>query len=78
MAMVESNGMKPILVAVKQADRIVLPKHIPRELTGFVRQGKALVFSTAGNATLSEEIVREILENGREDHDFGSIDGPNL
>jgi hypothetical protein len=70
--------MKPILVPVKQAGRIVLPKHIPRELTGFVRKGKALVFSTAGNATLSEEIVREILENGREDHDSHSVDGLSL
>jgi AbrB family looped-hinge helix DNA binding protein len=40
-----------------------------KERTGFVRKGKALVFSTAGNETLSEKTVHEILESGRVEHD---------
>jgi len=40
-----------------------------KERTGFVRKGKALVFSTAGNEMLSEETVQDILESGRTEHD---------
>src|SRR5580658_5035342 len=46
-----------------------------RERTGFVRKGKALVFSTAGNETLSEEVVQEILESGRAERDIRSVEG---
>ncbi len=40
-----------------------------KESTGFVRKGKALVFSTAGDETLNEETVQEILEAGRAERD---------
>lgn len=40
-----------------------------KESTGFVRKGKALVFSTVGDAVLSGEIVQETLESGRAEHD---------
>jgi AbrB family looped-hinge helix DNA binding protein len=40
-----------------------------KESTGFVRKGKALVFSTAGDEILSEEAVQEILESARAERD---------
>ena len=40
-----------------------------KESTGFVRKGKALVFSTAGDETLNQETVQEILEAGRAERD---------
>jgi AbrB family looped-hinge helix DNA binding protein len=40
-----------------------------KERTGFVRKGKALVFSTLSNETLSEEVAQEILESGRAERD---------
>jgi AbrB family looped-hinge helix DNA binding protein len=46
-----------------------------KESTGFVRKGKALVFSTAGEATLSEETVNEILESGRGERDARNVEG---
>jgi AbrB family looped-hinge helix DNA binding protein len=46
-----------------------------KERTGFVRKGKALVFSTAGNETLSEETAQEILESGRAERDSHSLEG---
>jgi AbrB family looped-hinge helix DNA binding protein len=46
-----------------------------KESTGFVRKGKALVFSTAGNEILSEETVQKILESGRAERDSRSIEG---
>jgi AbrB family looped-hinge helix DNA binding protein len=46
-----------------------------KESTGFVRKGKALVFSTAGEATLSEETVNEILESGRGERDSRNVEG---
>ena len=36
-----------------------------KESAGFVRKGKALVFSTSVNDTLSEEAVHAVLEEGR-------------
>ncbi|MCX6902140.1 MAG: AbrB/MazE/SpoVT family DNA-binding domain-containing protein [Verrucomicrobia bacterium] len=39
-----------------------------KEVTGFVRKGKALVFSTAGDAVLSAGTVEELLEEEREEH----------
>ncbi len=46
-----------------------------KESTGFVRKGKALVFSTPGNVTLSAEAAREILESARAERDSRSVDG---
>ena len=40
-----------------------------KETSGFVRKGKALVFSTVGDETLSDETVQEILESGRSERD---------
>src|SRR5277367_1225858 len=48
-----------------------------KESTGFVRKGKALVFSTAGEETLSEEAVNEILESGRAERDSRNVEGLN-
>ncbi len=39
-----------------------------KEITGFVRKGKALVFSTAGEAVLNSEIVEELLRQERTEH----------
>ena len=38
-----------------------------KEVTGFVRKGKALVFSTAGEAVLSAAAVEALLDEGREE-----------
>jgi len=40
-----------------------------KESTGFVRKGKALVFSTVGDAVLSEGMVQETLEFVRAERD---------
>jgi AbrB family looped-hinge helix DNA binding protein len=39
-----------------------------KEITGFVRKGKALVFSTAGEAVLSVGTVEELMEEERDEH----------
>lgn len=39
-----------------------------KEITGLVRKGKALVFSTAGEAVLSARAVEELLEGERDEH----------
>jgi AbrB family looped-hinge helix DNA binding protein len=39
-----------------------------QEITGFVRKGKALVFSTAGEAVISAGTVEELLEGERDEH----------
>ena len=36
-----------------------------KESAGFVRKGKALVFSTSGDDTLNKEAVQAVLEEGR-------------
>jgi AbrB family looped-hinge helix DNA binding protein len=46
-----------------------------KEKTGFVRRGKALVFSTAGAETLSRETVQEILESGRAERESRIVEG---
>ena len=46
-----------------------------KERTGFVRKAKALVFSTAGDETLSEETAREVLEAARVERDGGIVEG---
>lgn len=38
-----------------------------KESAGFVRKGKAFVFSTSGDDTLSEEAVHAVLAKGREE-----------
>jgi AbrB family looped-hinge helix DNA binding protein len=45
-----------------------------KEITGFVRKGKALVFSTAGDETLSAETAQEILESGRAERDSRNVE----
>ncbi len=40
-----------------------------KEITGFVRKGKALVFSTAGEAALSAGTVEELLKRERDEPD---------
>jgi AbrB family looped-hinge helix DNA binding protein len=40
-----------------------------KETSGFVRKGKALVFSTAADGTLSQEAVSNILEETRGERD---------
>ena len=39
-----------------------------KEITGFVRKGKALVFSTIGEAVLSAGTVEVLLEGERDEH----------
>jgi AbrB family looped-hinge helix DNA binding protein len=46
-----------------------------KESTGFVRKGKALVFSTVGGETLSEETVQKVLESGRAERDARNVKG---
>ncbi len=46
-----------------------------KESAGFVRKGKALVFSTPGEETLSEETVQEILDSGREERHSRIVEG---
>ena len=48
-----------------------------KENAGFVRKGKAIVFSTAGGETLSEETAQEVLESGRAERDVRSVEGLN-
>jgi AbrB family looped-hinge helix DNA binding protein len=45
-----------------------------KERTGFVRKGKALVFSTVGGETLSVETAQEILEAGRSERDSHNVE----
>jgi len=46
-----------------------------QEVTGFVRKGKALVFSTAGEAVLTAGTVATLLDRAREER-LGSVAGP--
>ena len=46
-----------------------------KESAGFVRKGKALVFSAADEQTLSEETVQGILQSGRAERDFRNAGG---
>jgi AbrB family looped-hinge helix DNA binding protein len=46
-----------------------------KETTGFLRKGKALVFSTTGNRTLSRQTAQEILESGRAERDSRNVEG---
>jgi AbrB family looped-hinge helix DNA binding protein len=46
-----------------------------KEATGFVRKGRALVFSITGDETLKLETVNEILEEGRNERSGQSFQG---
>jgi len=39
-----------------------------KQTAGFVRKGKALVFTTSGGEALSREMVNTVLEEGREEN----------
>ena len=58
-------------VSIEGAAVTLMPN---KESTGFVRKGKAIVFSTVGDEALSAETVREILESGRSEHDSRSLE----
>jgi hypothetical protein len=45
-----------------------------KESAGFVRKGKALVFSTPGEETLSEKTAQGILESGRAERDSRNVE----
>jgi AbrB family looped-hinge helix DNA binding protein len=46
-----------------------------KESSGFVRKGKALVFSSGGEDVLSQEIVDRALDKGREGREEDSFTG---
>ena len=46
-----------------------------KETHGFIRKGKALVFSSIGGKTLSQETVNRILEESRNERDEQSLAG---
>jgi AbrB family looped-hinge helix DNA binding protein len=46
-----------------------------KEKTGFVRQGKALVFSTAGDADLTTGMVQSLIEGERDENDRHAVGG---
>jgi AbrB family looped-hinge helix DNA binding protein len=69
-------------LAIKPGDTLKLSIHgssvtlTPnKEATGFVRKGHALVFSTAGDETLTQEEVNGILEEGRDERLEQSLQG---
>jgi AbrB family looped-hinge helix DNA binding protein len=72
-------------LAIKPGDTLKLSVHgssvilTPnKEATGFVRKGRALVFSTTGEDTLSQETVNGILEEGRNQRLEQSLQGLRL
>lgn len=61
-------------LAIKPGDLLTVSIHgssvtltPSKESTGFVRKGKALVFSTTGGRTLSEDAVERLLDEIREE-----------
>ena len=69
-------------LAIKPGDMLKLSIHESsviltpnREATGFIRKGKALVFSAADERTLSQETVNEILEQSRIEYHEPSLEG---
>jgi AbrB family looped-hinge helix DNA binding protein len=46
-----------------------------RATAGFIRSGKALVFSASGAGSLSQETVQEALETGREERHVRVVTG---
>ena len=49
-----------------------------KPITGSVRKGKALVFTTAGPETLCQETVEAILQSGRAERDVRIVEGLSL
>jgi AbrB family looped-hinge helix DNA binding protein len=45
------------------------------EKAGFIRKGKAFVFSTKGQATLTNETVTKLVQAGREEREEATIAG---
>ena len=74
-------------LAIKPGDRFRVTIHgssvtlTPnKEEAGFIRKGKALVFSTEGDEMLNQETLRRILEESREERDkaiAGQLTGRN-
>jgi AbrB family looped-hinge helix DNA binding protein len=46
-----------------------------KESTGFIRKGKALVFSTAGDETVTQEAVAQVLQESQAERDEQSLVG---
>jgi len=69
-------------LAIKPGDTLTVSVHgssltlTPnKESTGFVRKGKALVFATAGGASLSNEMISSLLDEARDEQHGRSITG---
>lgn len=69
-------------LAIKPGDTLNLSIHgssvtlTPnKEATGFVRKGHALVFSSVGDKSLTQETVNGILEEGRNERSAQSFQG---
>jgi len=68
-------GIKPgdaLKVSVHGSSVTLTPN---KETLGFVRKGQALVFSTGGQQTLSQETVRRIVEASRDERHGQSFAG---
>jgi AbrB family looped-hinge helix DNA binding protein len=59
-----------LLVAISGSSVMLTPK---KESSGFVRKGKALVFTNSGDDLLANDDVGRILEQSREREDPGSL-----
>jgi AbrB family looped-hinge helix DNA binding protein len=46
-----------------------------KEESGFVREGKALLFSSPGDETLNHETLKRILEEERQERESGATSG---
>jgi AbrB family looped-hinge helix DNA binding protein len=60
-----------LLVAINGSSVMLTPK---KESSGFVRKGKALVFTNSGDDLLTNEDVGRILEESREGSFFRTIE----
>lgn len=63
-------------LAVKPGDRFKIATNglsvtltPSKETSGFIRKGKALVFSSSGDAVLTQETVNRLLEEARDERD---------
>jgi AbrB family looped-hinge helix DNA binding protein len=71
----EELAMKPgdrLTVSVQGSSVTLTPN---RRKAGFIRRGKALVFSTGGDDVLTQEAVNAVLEEGREERDRQALAG---
>src|SRR5215469_2610124 len=59
-----------LLVGISGSSVTLTPK---KESSGFVRKGKALVFTSSGDELLTNENAGRILEESREREDLGSV-----